>query len=116
MNSRSLSLAITTAVVSLTAGGLAVAASKVTDVEYLRANRCKGLATGLANASEVTALTSFVKAEGRSRAPYIIERGEAEFNRARKEAKSEDRRERLNEELTGACQAYVSDAKSTGAP
>ena len=45
-------------------------------------------------------------------ATYIVDRGEEEFQRARKEGKSADRKERLTAELTGACQAYLGEATS----
>ncbi|WP_421935984.1 hypothetical protein [Phenylobacterium sp.] len=90
----------------------AVAAGKMTDVDYLRANRCKGLATSIEGVVDPAALTSVIKAERGARATYIVDRGEEEFNRARKEAKSQDRKERLTAELTGACQAYLGGATS----
>ena len=98
------------AVIALAAvalAGSASAAEKVTDVDYLKANRCKGLATSIHGVVDPAALNSFVKAERGARATYIVDRGEEEFQRARKEAKSEDRRARLTSELTGACQAYL---------
>jgi len=91
------------------AGSAASAAEKVTDVDFLKANRCKGLATSIDGVVDPAALTSFIKAERGARASYVIERGNEEFQRARKEAKSQDRKERLTAELTGACQAYLGD-------
>ena len=89
------------------AAGAASASEKVTDVDYLKANRCKGLATSIDGVVDPAALTSFIKAERGTRASYIVNRGDEEFQRARKEAKSADRKERLTTELTTACQAYV---------
>jgi hypothetical protein len=88
----------------------AFAAGKLTDVDYLRANRCKGLATSIEGVVDPAALNSVIKAERGARATYIVDRGEEEFQRAREEAKSEDRKARLTAELTGACQAYLGDA------
>lgn len=90
------------------AASSAVAADRVTDVDYLKANRCKGLATSIEGVVDPAALSSFIKAERGARASYVITRGDEEFQRARREAKSEDRRARLTGELTGACQAFVS--------
>lgn len=90
----------------------AFAASKMTDVDYLRASRCKGLATSIEGVVDPAALTSLLKAERGARATYVVDRGEEEFNKARKEGKSADRRERLTAELTGACQAYLGGATS----
>ena len=88
----------------------ASAAERVTDVDYLKANRCRGLATTIEGVVDPAALASFIKAERSARPSYVVTRGDEEFQRARREAKSEDRRERLTGELTGACQAYVSQS------
>lgn len=92
--------------------GSASAAERVTDVDYLKANRCKGLATSIEGVVDPAALNSFVKAERGARASYVVDRGEEEFQRARKEAKSQDRKQRLTAELTGACQAYLGGSTS----
>lgn len=92
--------------------GSASAADKASDVDYLRANRCKGLAAGLPGVVDSQALDAFIKAERGARVPYVLERGAEEQARAKKEARSEDRRERLTAELAGACQAYVGPASS----
>lgn len=95
------------ALVTVFAAGSAVASDKVTDVDFLKANRCRGLATSLTGVIDTQSLDSFIKAEGRTRAPYVMERASAEFARARKEAKGAERKDRLTSELTGACQAYL---------
>ena len=92
------------------AAGAASASEKVSDVDYLKANRCKGLATSIEGVVDPAALTSFIKSERGTRASYIVVRGDEEFQRARKEAKSADRKERLTTELTSACQAYLGAA------
>lgn len=88
----------------------AFASEKVTDVDYLKASRCAGLATSIDGVVDPSALTSFVKSERGARATYVIDRGQEEFQRAKKEAKSADRKERLTAELNGACQAYLGGA------
>ena len=97
---------------TLAAGSASAASSKVTDVEYLKANRCKGLATTITGVVDTASLDSFIKSEGAGRQAYVVDRGANEFARARKEAKSQDRKERLTAELTGPCQAYLSGASS----
>lgn len=87
--------------------GAASASDRVTDLDFLRANRCKGLATTLTGVVDPEALSGFIKAERTARAPYVVERADAEFQRAKREAKSEDRKPRLTAELTGPCQAYL---------
>jgi hypothetical protein len=96
---------------SLVAGS-ASAASEVTDVDYLKANRCKGLATSISGVVDTSSLDSFIKAERAGRHSYVVDRGQEEFTRARKEAKSQDRKERLTAELTGPCQAYLGGASN----
>ena len=100
------------AIATVFAAGSAMAAEKVTDVDFLKANRCKGLATTLTGVVDTNALDSFIKAERGARAAYIVDRANEEFARARKEAKGEDRKDRLTAELTGACQAYLGPSSS----
>jgi hypothetical protein len=100
------------AMAAVFAAGSAAASDKVTDVDFLKANRCKGLATSLTGVVDTTSLDSFIKAERGVRAPYIMERAGEEFAKAKKEAKGSDRKERLTAELTGACQAYIGPASS----
>jgi len=103
--------AIALAVTALAAGS-ASAAEKVSDVDFLKANRCKGLATSIDGVVDPASLDSFIKAERGARNPYIIERAGEEFQRAKKEAKAADRKERLTAELTGGCQAYLGGGTS----
>ncbi len=98
---------------ALLASGAASAAAKVSDVDFLRANRCKGLAMTLSGVVDPQTLDSFIKAERGSRMPYVVERAEAEFQRAKKEARAEERKTRLSAELSGPCQAYVSEGQTT---
>lgn len=85
--------------------GSAAAAERLTDAQYLHANRCRGLAvaTSAANADELGAA---VKAADRGRMPTVIDRGEEAFVRAKRAAKREDR-SRVEAELNGACMAYL---------
>ena len=100
------------ALVATAFAGSAFASEKVTDVDYLKANRCAGLATSIEGVVDPAALNSFVKAERGARASYVVDRGEEEFKRGKKEGKSQDRKERLTAELTGACQSYLGGATS----
>lgn len=93
--------------VALLGAGSALASVKVTDMDFLRANRCKGLAASIAGVVDPTALDGLIKAERGSRAPFILDRAEDEFQRARKEARAEDRKTRLTAELAGPCQALL---------
>ena len=87
--------------------GAASAADRVTDVDFLKANRCKGLAASIQGVVDPAALDAFVKSERKTRAAYIVGCGEEEFAKARREARSEDRRGRLTAELNGECQAFL---------
>ena len=98
--------AIALVAASLTAG-TAVAAERISDVDFIRANRCKGLATSISGVIDPAALNTFIKAETGARPAYVMERADNEFQRAKKEAKSEERRDRLSAELSGPCQAYL---------
>ena len=89
------------------AAGSAAASDKVTDVDFLKANRCKGLATTLSGVVDTQGLDAFIKAERGARAPYVVERASEEMAKAKKEAKFDDRKERLTAELAGPCQAYL---------
>lgn len=95
------------AVVIAAVSGSAYAADRITDVDYLKANRCKGLATSIEGVVDPATLNAFVKEQRGARPTYVVDRGEQEFDRARREAKSQDRKTRLTAELTGPCQAYL---------
>lgn len=93
----------------------AAAAARATDVDYIRANRCRALANAIPGQIDAAAIDAFVKAEGRSRTALVQERADAEYARARKEARGEDRKERLTRELGEVCQAYARPTASAGA-
>ncbi|WP_309643315.1 hypothetical protein [Phenylobacterium sp.] len=84
------------------------AAAAVSDMDYLRANRCRGLAAGELAAVDTVAMDAFLKAAKRSRASHVVDRGRTEMEKAKSEAKTqnEERRARLTAELTGPCQVY----------
>lgn len=105
-------LAVASLGLAATAAGVAQAGSKMTDVDYLRANRCRGLAAGLGG-SDTTSLDALIKSEGVSRAEVIYERGQQEMDRAKRETRNQDGKERLTAELNGPCVAYLSGGKAT---
>lgn len=92
------------AVIGLAVAAPAMAASKVTDVEYIQAARCLGIAQGLA--ADTGALEAFVKAAGRTRLSYIQLRADEEQARGKRDARSSGRTERATAELNGPCQAF----------
>ena len=91
----------------------ASATESMTDLQYLKANRCKGLATTLSTVADPAAIEAFIKADRGARMPFIQDRATSEFQRAKREAKGEDRKERLTAELTGPCQALMSTGAAT---
>ena len=98
--------AILLATLILATAGAATASNRFTDVDYLKANRCRGLAEGL-GAGDTAGLDSLIKAEGRTRVETIYNKGLQELARGRKEASGVDAKERLTAELNGPCMAYV---------
>jgi hypothetical protein len=77
------------AAVLLVAAGLATAgaasASTIkTDLDYLKASRCKGIASGLG--ADTTSLDAALKAESRIRNPVIVGRGKDELDRGKRQA------------------------------
>jgi hypothetical protein len=100
--------AIALAAATVFAAGSAAAAS-VSDVDYLKANRCKGLAAGMG--SDTASLDAFIKAESRARHPMILQRGDDEFAKAKRATGKSESRERLSAELSGPCMAYAAPGK-----
>ena len=101
-------IATTVAFLSFAAAGAAVAAPQVSDVDYLKASRCKGLAaSSLGAGMDTTQIDAFLKREGGTRLEFIVQKGEAEQVRARREARQADRQARLTAELQGACAVYL---------
>ncbi|MCR5881009.1 hypothetical protein [Phenylobacterium sp. J367] len=103
--------AIAIAALGLVAAGQAGAAERASDLDYMKANRCKGLAETLGSV-DTAGLDTYLKAQKKGRQSFVLERGESEFDKARREAKSPDRKDRLNAELTGACMAYMGPDKA----
>ena len=104
------------AAIALAAVGLAVAgsaaAARFTDVDYLRASRCKGIATGLG--ADTTSLDALLKAERGSRIDTILRHGEEEADRAKRQAADANMKERLSAELASGCAAYTGAGAAGG--
>jgi len=93
----------------LLAAGTAAASDRVSDLDYLKASRCKGLATGLG--SDTTGFDAFLKEQSRSRSVIVVDRGDTEMTRGKREAQRGDAKDRLSAELSGPCVAYTGSAK-----
>lgn len=100
-------LAAIALIFATSAAGSVGAAERVTDLDYLKASRCKGLATSLPGVADPAAIDAFMKAATGARQPFVLQRADSEFDRARRAARSEDRKVRLTAELAGPCQAYI---------
>lgn len=101
--------AVTLASLSLASMASLAVAAPVTDVDYLKASRCRGIAVGLG--ADPSAVTAFLKASAGGRSPAILDRADEEFTRARREARG-DGKDRLQAELSGPCTAYVAPTKA----
>lgn len=83
------------------ASGATAADARLNDLDYVRAHRCAGLAKRLTN--DVDQWNAQIKAQRTMRSDYISERANMEFDKARKEAGADSRRDALTEELSGPC-------------
>lgn len=101
--------AIALAAVGLLAAGAASASDRVSDLDYMKAARCKGLATGLG--ADTSGLDAFLKQQSRSRSPIVVDRGDDEMTKGKREAQRSDSKDRLSAELSGPCMAYSGSPK-----
>ncbi|THD53041.1 hypothetical protein [Phenylobacterium sp.] len=111
------STAVLLVALSLAVAGQASAAATsdhLTDVDYLKANRCRGLAEGF-GVSSASSLDSLIKTEGRNRLDIVYAKGQEELARGKRDAAKTDGKERYEAELNGYCTAFLGarDAAST---
>lgn len=88
-------------------------AARWSDGEYLKANRCLGLAEAKElGAVDATALVARIKTQSPGRDPYLRDRGDAMRQDARRLGKtvSEAQKAKLLAERDGACKAYLETA------
>jgi hypothetical protein len=106
MNAAVLAVASVTLATALGASALAQTArvQPVSDLDYLRASRCRGIAEGVG--ADSAALTAFLKQQDATRASYVVDRAEDERAQARRQAKGYARTQ-LQAELAGPCQAFT---------
>ncbi|CAN7303890.1 hypothetical protein LJR225_001656 [Phenylobacterium sp. LjRoot225] len=102
------------AAVTLVSIGLASAASlavaaPATDVDYLRASRCRGIAAGVG--ADASAIDAYLKSAAIGRSPAILDRADEEFARAKRQSRGEGKA-RLQAELSGPCGAYAGTTKA----
>lgn len=106
------------AAVMLVAAGLAAAGSASasasafrTDMDYLKASRCKGIAQGL-GAADTGNLDAALKADSRRRDEVIVNRGHDEMMRAKRQAADANMKDKLSAELANVCTAYMGPNKN----
>lgn len=102
------STAVLLAALSVAAAGQASAAASdhLTDVDWLKANRCRGLAEGF-GVTSTGDLSAFIKSEGRTRPETIYAKGQTEVERGKRDAAKTDGRDRFQAELNGYCTAFL---------
>ncbi|HEV2531794.1 hypothetical protein [Phenylobacterium sp.] len=93
------------AALGLAAAGSAAAATRMSDVDYLRANRCRGIAAGMG--ADTASLDALIKAQGGARIDVILRHGEEEASRAKRQTADANMKERLSAELASGCAAYM---------
>lgn len=81
---------------------------RISDVEYLQASRCKGLAASPAGGQiDASRLDALLKRQSQARPDAILQKGEEVMRAARRQGRDADRSTRLAAELSGACAAFL---------
>lgn len=107
-------LALTAAGLIAATSSVAVAGEAATDLDFLKANRCRGLVdSGKFQPVDVKALDSYIDEAAQSRGGYLLERARNERAKAKRDARYKDRHERLSGELTGSCMVYMGGSSTT---
>lgn len=106
-------VAVVLVAAGLASAGAAAAQDQVPDAAYLKANRCRGLATGLG--ADAAPFKAYLKNQARSRADMIVFKANAEAGQAVREAANPANKDRLTAELAGPCSAFIpATAVATG--
>ncbi|WP_340644219.1 hypothetical protein [Phenylobacterium sp.] len=95
-----------TAAAALMAAGSALAAAQVTDVDFIKASRCRGIATSAA--ADTADLDAWLKTASKSRSTAVMDKAAVAEDAGRREAKTTnaERKARLATELGGPCQVF----------
>jgi len=91
-------------VAGLFVAGAAAAAERPTDMDYLKANRCKGLAAS----ADAASFDGYLKVAKQWRPDYILERGVVEQAKGARDARNanDTRKAKYAADLAGPCQSY----------
>lgn len=108
------STAILLVAASLFAAGSASAANsdRVSDVVFLKAARCDGLAKSAPGVLDVQAMDAFYKTASVGRLPFVMNQADAAQDRGKRDGRNASAKERVNAELSGVCAALLSDPSS----
>ena len=91
---------------------------RVSDVQFIEANRCLGLMSSKAlGGADTTALQHFIKSQSWGRDGLVYEQADQAKDDAAREANrgGMDRRAKLTAEVGGVCQTYVRDTSTASA-
>jgi len=104
-------IVITCATVSFLA--TAAYAAPATSTDYLRASRCKALAETIGKDTvDTTQVKAFLKSEFKTQPAFVVDKGQEEADRAKREARNAGNRDRLSAELEGGCVAYLAPGQA----
>jgi len=95
--------AVALASLSLASAGVAYAAP-ISDMDYLKASRCRGIAKGLG--ADTSAIEAYLKRAAGGRSALVVSRADEEFAKGKRQSSSSDGKDRLQAELSGPCAAY----------
>jgi hypothetical protein len=99
------------AALGLAVAGSAAASGHVTDVDYLKASRCKGLAT--VTGADTAGLDAFIKSERGARQSVVLRMADEQVERGKHDAGNANLKDKVTAELAGACAAYSGPAKAS---
>ena len=103
--------AIAVSATALLMAGSATASDRISDAEYLKAARCKGLASSVTGIVDAKSINAFLKTASLQRSNFVMDRADQETDKGKRDGKVGDK-SRVTAELTGACQAYLGDPAS----
>lgn len=96
--------AIAIIALSLTAGA-AAAADRMSDSDFLKASRCRGIAEGMN--IDTASVKDLLKQQGSTRIEYVQQKGKDEIARGKRDTKRDVLRPQLTAELSGECATYL---------
>lgn len=101
-------IAIAALAAATTTTAFAQPSDRLTDVDYMQAARCAGIAS-VDSSVDTASVNALLKTQGRGRASYIADKADEMRSDAARSAKRANgyAKEKLNAELTGACKRFL---------